>query len=375
MQFAETIIVGGGPGGSSCAGKLKQRGHDTLILDRKTFPRVKLCAGWITEKVMSDLQFSQADYPHAILELEVRTHFPFLPVALPWFPTEFTNYSIRRVEFDHWLLDRAGVPVIEHTVSRIRRAGELYIIDDKFSCRNLVGAGGTMCPVRRQLFPDNRGRTSQVATLEKEFEYAGRQEICHLYFFDRGLKGYAWYVPKADGFVNVGIGGKCKYFKKSGTKIHDHFQGFLDRLVREKRLDRSTAEQLDFSGHPYFLTSYHGEVQKDHCYLIGDSAGLATLDLGEGIGPAIESGLLAASAILGEAAYSRAEFTTYSSGGLTGQLLRRLLPVRGTELKVVGAQLPGNAIPDDSQAQSAGTPSIRLPSSGDQSDAAQRRAA
>lgn len=331
MEHVDTIIVGGGPAGSSCAWRLRQRAHDVAILERQTFPRVKLCAGWITGKVMRDLKFNEAGYPHSILELDIRTHFGSLPFALRWFPTDDRNYSIRRVEFDHWLLQRADVPVIPHTVRDIRREAGRYVIDDRFTCRNLVGAGGTMCPVRRILFPENRRRASQIVTLEKEFSYPEREDVCHLYFFQRGLKGYSWYVPKADGAVNIGLGGKCKFFTRSKTTIHEHFRAFLDQLIRERRIDEETAARQRFTGHPYFLTSYHGEVQKDCCFLIGDSAGLATLDLGEGIGPAVESGLAAAAAILGEAAYSRKPFTKYSSGGMTQRLLRRLLPVRGVE--------------------------------------------
>ena len=329
MQHADTIIVGGGPAGSSCARQLKRAAQDVIILEKQAFPRVKLCAGWITGKVMRDLEFTEDDYPHSILKLDIRTHFPFLPFPIRGLPTPDQNYSIRRVEFDHWLLQRTDVPVRQHAVRQIRQADGLYIIDEQFSCRNLIGAGGTMCPVRRQLFPDSRRGTSQIATLEKEFEYPQRENTCHLYFFYRGLKGYAWYVPKGDGAVNIGIGGKSKYFSRSGTNIHDHFRGFLKQLVKQRLLNQSVADELKYSGHPYYLTSYRGQVQRDRCFLIGDSAGLATLDLGEGIGPAVESGLLAADAVLGNAEYSRQTFTKYSVGGVTKQIAKRLLPVRG----------------------------------------------
>ncbi len=49
------------------------------------------------------------------------------------------------------------------------------------------------------------------------------------------------------------------------------------------------------------LKAIHGmflKLKKDNCFLIGDSAGLASVDLGEGISPSIESGLLAAVDIL-----------------------------------------------------------------------------
>jgi flavin-dependent dehydrogenase len=323
MRHVETIIVGGGPAGSTCARHLVQNHRDVLILDKARFPRLKLCAGWITAKVMRDLEFTAADYPHPLLKLDIRTHLFRLPFALPWFPTPGPDYSIRRVEFDAWLLARAGAETIEHDVKVIRRDGERYVIDDAYSCRILVGAGGTLCPVRRALFPDAHMKSRQIATLEKEFAYPARDDACHLYFFRRGLIGYAWVVPKGDGFVNIGLGGKSKYFRASGTKIHDHFRKFLADLVGEQKLDPATAESLDETGHPYFLFSMRaGEIKRDNAFLIGDAAGLATIDLGEGIGPAVESGLLAAREILGTGTYRKDAISAFSSTGLVGRLMR-----------------------------------------------------
>ncbi|MCP4318143.1 MAG: NAD(P)-binding protein [Hyphomicrobiales bacterium] len=159
MQHVETIIVGGGPSGSTCAWQLGSKGHEVLVLDKAEFPRLKLCAGWITEKAMEDLQLTQETYPHPLLELDIKAHYPKIPFALSWFPTKGKNYSIRRTEFDAWLLERSAAPVANHTVKKIRREGDRYIIDDTFSCRNLVGAGGTMCPVRRNLFGDERRKS------------------------------------------------------------------------------------------------------------------------------------------------------------------------------------------------------------------------
>jgi len=329
MRHVETIIVGGGPAGSTCAWHLLKKGREVLVLDKVPFPRLKLCAGWITEKVMTDLRFTPQDYPHPLLKLDIRTRLPKIPFALHWFPTTGENFSIRRVEFDAWLLQRSGAPVEQHNVKAIRREGDRYIIDEVFSCRYLVGAGGTMCPVRRNLFDEKRTKSRQIVTLEKEFEYPARKDDCHLYFFQRGLKGYSWYVPKGEGFVNIGIGGKSNYFKYSGTNIHDHFHSFLGDLIDEGRLDTDTAGDLKETGHPYFLYAYEGEIKKDKCFLIGDSAGLASLDLGEGIGPAVESGLLAADEILGEGKYSKNPITHYTFGGLTQRLLKRILRPKG----------------------------------------------
>ena len=48
MQNVDVIIIGGGPAGSTCAGKLRSGGLDVLIVDKAEFPRSKLCSGWIT---------------------------------------------------------------------------------------------------------------------------------------------------------------------------------------------------------------------------------------------------------------------------------------------------------------------------------------
>ncbi|MBZ0217348.1 MAG: NAD(P)/FAD-dependent oxidoreductase [Fimbriimonadaceae bacterium] len=321
MKHVETIIVGGGPAGSTCGWHLTRHGREALILDKSPFPRLKLCAGWISEKVMTDLEFDETTYPHQILKLDIRTHIRGLPFSFRGLPTPGANYSIRRTEFDDWLLQRSNTPFVEHNVKKIRRDGDLYVIDEQYSCRYLIGAGGTMCPVRRVMFPGKRTKRRQIATLEKEFKYPARNDTCHLYFLYRRLLGYSWFVPKGNGFVNIGIGGKSHYFKKSGTNIHDHFRLFLGDLVTQKLLDRDTAENLKDTGHPYFLFTWKGEIKDGNCFLIGDSAGLASVDMGEGIGPAIESGLLTAREIMGEGQYTKDAITKYSFSGIAQSLM------------------------------------------------------
>ncbi|MEL7466056.1 MAG: NAD(P)/FAD-dependent oxidoreductase [Pseudomonadota bacterium] len=324
MRHIETIIVGGGPAGATCARELQRRGREVAVIDKTTFPRQKLCAGWVTEKALQDLELTPETYPHPMLEMDIRSNVRGLPFTLSWFPTPGPNFSIRRYEFDAFLLERSGAEVIEHSVKSIRREGDLYVIDDQFTCRNLVGAGGTMCPVRRQVFDEERRKTKQIATLEVEFEYPSRRDDCRLYFFQRGLMGYAWFVPKGDGFVNIGIGGKSNYFRRSETNIHDHFKSFIEDLVKEGRIDAATAEGIKAKGHPYFLLSDDGAVKQDNCYLIGDSAGLASADLGEGIGPAVESGQMAAREIMGEGVYDKARVTAYSFSGAIKFVLETL---------------------------------------------------
>ena len=52
MATCDVLIVGGGPAGSTCAWRLRQAGLDVIVVDAATFPRDKVCAGWITPQVV-----------------------------------------------------------------------------------------------------------------------------------------------------------------------------------------------------------------------------------------------------------------------------------------------------------------------------------
>ena len=59
MDDCGALIVGAGPAGSSCAWRLQRAGLDTVILDKRTFPRDKVCGGWITPAVLEELRHGQ----------------------------------------------------------------------------------------------------------------------------------------------------------------------------------------------------------------------------------------------------------------------------------------------------------------------------
>ncbi|MCJ7716975.1 MAG: hypothetical protein MUO54_10720, partial [Anaerolineales bacterium] len=174
----------------------------------------------------------------------------------------------------------------------------------------LVGAGGTHCPVYRSLYKNSHPRTgSQIVALEEEFSFDWQDGNCRLWFFDNGLPGYAWYVPKMGGYLNIGVGGNSAVLKERGSSIQGHWEKLVEKL-QEKRL--VPARNFHPEGYVYYLRGTQDLVQSGNVFLVGDSLGLATLDMGEGIGPAIKSGLLAAEAILGEKDYAPADIDRFS---------------------------------------------------------------
>jgi flavin-dependent dehydrogenase len=308
---AEVIVVGGGPGGSACAWRLRQLGvSDVLILDRERFPRPKLCAGWITPEVVSDLDIAPGEYPAGWVRFErLRLHRGWLGVG-----RRAVQHSIRRVEFDAWLVARSRARVAQHYVRAVERDASGFVLDGAFRARFLVGAGGTRCPVYRSLFRERapRPRGLQAVTLEQEFRFDWSDPDCHLWFLEHGLPGYAWYVPKADGVLNVGVGAIASRLQERGDDIRDHWNHLVDTLERTGLVPR---RDWDPGGYSYYLRSGSAALRDGDAFLVGDAAGLATRDLCEGIGPAVRSGLRAAESIAKGVPYELNDVQAYSAGG------------------------------------------------------------
>ncbi len=293
MIKSKIIVVGAGPAGSACAGALKKAGHEALILDKKKFPRSKTCAGWVSPKVFNALGVNPKIYPHTLKQFN-QIHFHLFGIKLP---LRTCQYAIRRYEFDQWMLLRSGVPFHRHQVKRITEHKGYYIIDNKYLCKYLVGAGGTFCPVYRNFFKktDPRPSRAMISAVEKEYQCDFQDTRCHIWYFENQLPGYGWYLPKKNGWLNIGIGGKLLKLKKHNRTIMDHWHLFTNKLIKRSLIKKAPS---DPKGHNYFLCHKKNNYQMDNLFIIGDAAGLSTLDMGEGIHGAIKSGLRAADAII-----------------------------------------------------------------------------
>ncbi len=317
MIESKVIIVGAGPAGSVCAWWLNKADVPALILDKQAFPRIKLCAGWTTPRVFKKLQTTPEKYPHGLIKFD-KLHFHIKGKHIP-VPTR--QYSIRRYEFDHWLLQRSGVPIHQHEVKEIREENGYYIIDEKYRCQFLVGAGGTNCPVYRRFFKSAypKDENLRITAMEQEFRYDYQDNRCHLWFYENDLSGYSWYVPKANGYLNVGVGGYLSVMQKKGQTIHEHWQVLKEKLAA---LGLVTDFHFQPKGYNYYLRAKRTALYQNTVFLVGDAAGLATLDMGEGIGPAIESGLLAAQSIITKKPYSIKSIPRYSLPGILSQIFK-----------------------------------------------------
>ena len=332
MIRCDVLIIGGGPGGSTCAWKLHQAGLDVVVVDKAVFPRDKVCAGWITPQAVTALQLDLAEYSQRHT-LQPITGFRAGIVDGARHVTATyaapVSYGIRRCEFDHHLLVRSKARLcLGQPVTTIRRDGAEWVVNDRLRAPMLVGAGGHFCPVARLLNSADQIRLTTfaqtaaversdrrqkgprwvppplVAAQEAEFpvdsqaSYRVAADTPELYFRD-DLQGYGWCFRKGE-YLNVGLGlldgARC-------SRAAREFVTFLKRLGRIP-----AAAEWRWRGHAYLLSQPRiRRIVGTGVVLLGDAAGLAYPQSGEGIRPAVESGLIAATTILRAAGVYSAE--------------------------------------------------------------------
>jgi len=299
MEQYDVLIVGGGPAGSSLAWALRDTGLRVMVLDKKSFPRNKVCAGWITPAVLESLKIDEVHYRR---EHTMQPIHGFRVSRMDGKEVETTrqeqplSFGIRRFEFDYYLLQRCGADVVAEPLVELKRSGNNWVVNDRYRTSLLVGAGGHFCPVARHL--GARPGTGEITVTAQEIEFpmtTRQQEDCRIdgripeLFFCADLKGYGWVFRKGE-YLNIGLG------REDQHRLSEHVKAFCEYLQDKGKLTFDVP--VKFNGHAY-LTYNHSrrDLAGEGVLLIGDAAGLAYPQSGEGIRPAIESGLLAASMV------------------------------------------------------------------------------
>jgi flavin-dependent dehydrogenase len=272
---------------------------DVLVLEKERLPREKLCAGWITPAAAASLKLDLEEYA-AGRTLQPITGFLTGLIGrgaldIPYGHT--VGYGIRRCEFDSYLARRSGARIIDGMpATALRRDSGMWVVNERFRAPIVIGAGGHHCPLARCLGADPATEEAIVAQ-EVEFRLDDqlqpgcrvRRGVPELYFC-RDLKGYGWCFLKGQ-YLNIGLG------RADARGLHWHVTEFVRFLESAGRVPPHLPGR--WSGHAYLLRGASRRVPAgDGALLVGDAAGLAREGSGEGIGPAVVSGLLAAQVIL-----------------------------------------------------------------------------
>lgn len=301
----DVVVMGAGPGGAAAARKCAQAGMKTLLIEKESLPRDKVCTGMImaVASVWVEKAFGQP-IPEEVL---IGPHYDGVMIIVPEVGQREVKGDIphgRRREMDYWMTQQAAEAGAvlwektrvsefdigeEHSTLRLSREGA----QETVQARYLIGAEGANSPLRKALFPDYKVRLSQafqewhrghIEISNKHFNCFIWPEISPL-FWDASWKGEHFLV---EGGSRVGdLQRDTDYFKDILARDY----GFERHAKPEERL--ACAEPIMFGD----VIAGRFQPARGNALLVGDAGGLMTPITAEGIGNSIKSAMFAADAV------------------------------------------------------------------------------
>jgi len=318
---ADVIVVGAGPAGAATATHLARGGMDTLVVERGTFPRDKVCGDFLSPTALWEL-LALSDSLALGGTNAVTTAALYLDgsllveQALPAGPLPPLGRVVPRRELDAAIAAvarDAGARFLEGTsVTGVERSGRSVAVEVSgrprriLRARVVVGADGSNSLVGRIVRGGRVPRGDRIIALRGYFdEVAGPPGRAELFFSHDSFPGYCWVFPTEPGVANVGIGMLLETFPAQTT----HLRELLSRLLATDPAVRRTLGRArpisKLVGWP--LTTYNPRLPlaDNGLLLVGDAAGLINPINGEGIQYALASGRWAAEVLLAAARDSR----------------------------------------------------------------------
>ncbi len=351
----DVLIVGAGPAGTAAASVLARAGRNVVVVDKASFPRDKCCGDGLTTLALRMLERIGFDPGTVASWQNVGSAWLRSPsgreieVPLPQGRGQFAAVAAR-LQLDNELVKHArnaGADVREdHGFSHLtmnysggqRTATVHFEHGESIEAKHVIAADGMWSPVRKAMGVGDAGYLGEWHAFRQYADNVTGPAAHRLYvwFEPDLLPGYAWSFPLSDGRVNVGFG----VLRDGKRRTKDMKKEWADLLTRRhivdalgpgfRMIDRHTAWPI-----PADITS--AVLSSGNVLFVGDAARATDTLTGEGIGQALETGILAAEAIISggdvarayEAAVKRSLFADHRMSQVLGRMLNSSFVTRG----------------------------------------------
>ncbi|MCU0280345.1 MAG: geranylgeranyl reductase family protein [Acidimicrobiia bacterium] len=311
----EALVVGGGPAGAAAAYWLARLGHTTWLVEKRSYPRDKVCGDGLTPRAIHELEAMGFDFslPGFHRCRGLRSHAGGITLELDW-PDHpvYPNWGavMRRADLDGQIAALAaaqGATVLTGTEARpirangriggvaLHRDGEVEVVRPGL----VVVADGALSRFGRALGAQ-RDRSLPFGLGARAYFSSPRSGDSYMESFldlhdaaGKMVPGYGWVFPLGDGTVNGGVGVVSTFHRWEAVNTRDLMVALVATAPSSWGLaDREALGPAAGGMLPMGLSV--GPVVGPNWVLVGDAAGAINPFNGEGIDYGLETGHLAA---------------------------------------------------------------------------------